>query len=54
MSATTDYQQGFYDGVSKVREMLTDNYSVNDPFLRPIIENMLAHIDALLHAPPEI
>ena len=47
---TADYQQGFYDGVSKVREMVVAaNYSETEPFLRPLRDDILARIDALLH-----
>lgn len=46
---TEDYQQGFYDGVSKVRQMLADSQSDD-----PTIVVMLARIDALLHEEPAV
>lgn len=44
------YQQGFYDGVSKARETVAElhkSYTAD-----PLLEAALSKIDALLHAPP--
>jgi hypothetical protein len=53
-----DYQQGYYDGVSKCREMvqrLVDVYlDPNDIIAMGQVETTLRHIDALLHPQPAV